>query len=324
MNAVKPVRSGHLANLVEDAIDAAGLTAPAWSAGAVGIAAWLFGHKTLRPVAIGLGLVSAVGAAITVIPRWPNAKRITTPPDTTPPDTTPPETASPEPAPPKTLRLVAANVWVNNPNRAAVADDLLSLNADVLVISELTSDLHARLIKHFPHSMTVELDTPGTDFAHGVYARYPLGHAAHEPGIAGQAIVTRVEGPEPFWLFALHLPRPVIFGPVRWGCARPKGLRKAVDAVVSLAATKNEPVVITGDLNLSDRTPGYRALARTYRDAMRNGWAGSTFGNSLFWKATLLRIDHLFVSPSWSVTSQRRVEITGSDHLGLVADLTPT
>jgi endonuclease/exonuclease/phosphatase (EEP) superfamily protein YafD len=299
------------ADFVDDALDAAGLTAPAWSVGVFALAVGAWTLRPLRPLAVGLGTVGAVGAAVTVIPRRPirgiNTSR-----------TAP---AAAESAP---LRIAAANVWIDNRNPAAAIDEVLALNADVLVVSELNTAMHEHLVQQFPYAMAIELDAPGTNFAHGVYARYPLAHARHAQEIPGQAIVARVEAPEPFWLFALHLPRPKIFGPLGWGLIRPQGLRGAVDQVLALAEAKNEPVVIAGDLNLSDRTPGYRALVRSHRDVMRQGWARTTYGEHLMWKATMLRIDHLFVSRSWSATNQRRVTITGSDHQAIIADLLPS
>ncbi len=296
-------------DFVDDALDAAGLTAPAWSVGALGLAAGVWTFRPLRPVAIGLGMVAAAGAAVTVAPRRPQHGTQTADVDGS--------------APPATIRVAAANVWVDNQSPDSVIGDLLALDADVLVVSELTSDLHHLLVRHFPHAMAIELDAPETNFAHGVYSRYPLPGARHAQEIAGQAIVARVASPEPFWLYALHLPRPVMFGPLGWGLIRPEGLRNAVDDVLALAARNDGAVIITGDLNLSDRTPGYRALARRHRDAMRAGWARTTYGEHLIWKATLLRIDHLFVSRHWSVANARRVNITGSDHQAIVADVGP-
>ncbi|MEP7059660.1 MAG: endonuclease/exonuclease/phosphatase family protein, partial [Actinomycetota bacterium] len=72
------------------------------------------------------------------------------------------------------------------------------------------------------------------------------------------------------------------------------------------------PVVIAGDLNLSDRTHGYRILLSDFRDAMRAGaWAGDTFEQGI-WRYALLRIDHLFVSRSWCAKDPSRFTVTGS------------
>jgi len=90
-----------------------------------------------------------------------------------------------------------------------------------------------------------------------------------------------------------------------------------------------DPTVLLGDFNATSRYAAYRALARRLRDVQRAdvglkrpGRVVRTFPSRL----PILRIDHVFVSPSIEVagvfapdTALARV---ASDHLPLVVDLT--
>lgn len=83
------------------------------------------------------------------------------------------------------------------------------------------------------------------------------------------------------------------------------------------------PVVIAGDLNLSDRTHGYRILSSDFRDGMRAGaWAGDTYVRGV-WQYALLRIDHLFISRTWCAADPSRFDVPGSDHKGIRATVGP-
>jgi endonuclease/exonuclease/phosphatase family metal-dependent hydrolase len=86
-----------------------------------------------------------------------------------------------------------------------------------------------------------------------------------------------------------------------------------------------EPVIVCGDLNTGPRSPVYRRLARILQDvqtSLRPSRTWPTFSS----RRPLFRLDHIFVSPHFSV---RAVNVprhepfpTVSDHLPLVAELT--
>jgi endonuclease/exonuclease/phosphatase family metal-dependent hydrolase len=73
------------------------------------------------------------------------------------------------------------------------------------------------------------------------------------------------------------------------------------------------PVVVAGDLNVSDRTSTYAHLVAHRRDAMRAGWAGSTFRPFPF-ELLALRIDHVIVDRTWCAAHPHRFHPHGSDH----------
>jgi len=87
-------------------------------------------------------------------------------------------------------------------------------------------------------------------------------------------------------------------------------------------ALKRRPLVVCGDFNSSPLSGVYRELGRELRDVQRaNSRCKATWPASLpFW-----RIDHIFVSPSFSVLRSdvllQGLSRTASDHLPLLADL---
>ncbi|MCU1501180.1 MAG: hypothetical protein JWM12_534, partial [Ilumatobacteraceae bacterium] len=101
------------------------------------------------------------------------------------------------------------------------------------------------------------------------------------------------------------------------------GARRAVFALDHAADADgaNGPVVIAGDLNLSDRTSGYRRLAAGRLDASRTGWADATFHGSTTWSLMLLRIDHIFVPSRWCAARASSFHLRGSDHDGVQASI---
>jgi endonuclease/exonuclease/phosphatase family metal-dependent hydrolase len=87
-------------------------------------------------------------------------------------------------------------------------------------------------------------------------------------------------------------------------------------------ALKRHPLVVCGDFNSSPLSGIYRKLGRELRDVQRCGpRCSATWPAGMpFW-----RIDHIFVSPSFSVlrteVPMRGLSRTASDHLPLLADL---
>ena len=94
-----------------------------------------------------------------------------------------------------------------------------------------------------------------------------------------------------------------------------------------MAATEAEdlPVVIAGDLNIVDRGSSYDALTGAMTDAMRESrWATPTRARTLTHTLLLLRIDHVFVSPSLCAASTPRVlDVLYTDHSPLLVDVGP-
>jgi hypothetical protein len=98
--------------------------------------------------------------------------------------------------------------------------------------------------------------------------------------------------------------------------------RRLIRELADLAAAERLPTVVAGDLNLVDRSSGYRLLDDRMRDAVRTSWAGPTSLKGKF-LPLLARIDHIFVSEEWCADGGGRFDIAGSDHRGVVATIGP-
>jgi endonuclease/exonuclease/phosphatase (EEP) superfamily protein YafD len=219
-----------------------------------------------------------------------------------------------EPAVPITIAF--ANVYDQNHDPQAAAEDLLDTGADVVVAAEATEEFRDAI---------EEVDTEHRyQFDDGqllVHAHWPIEFLEAPPVVPeGRAILVRLLQPQvsPISLLVLHAPNP---SSATTFAQQTRQVEKIDAAAEDLQA--EGPVIIVGDLNLSDRTSGYRELATTFRDVMRAGsWAHNTYPGGI-WRLALLRIDHIFVGRDWCATAPDVFNVTGSDHRGIEAVIGP-
>ena len=213
------------------------------------------------------------------------------------------------PPPDRAIRVVAANVWDENQTPEAVPESLLGRRADVVVAVEMPDDA-------FYEAMTTEAAARGLDATweqnrQAVWSRFPL-QALDELGLP-EARVMRVgvDVPDaPFVLYVVHGLNPFRETSFEDQLAFTDALLAAVDS-------ERRPVVVAGDLNTSDRVISYRELDGALTDAMRAGAPGVTTYLRGWWPALMLRIDHVFVTPTWCAADPRTFVPAGSDHLGV-------
>jgi endonuclease/exonuclease/phosphatase (EEP) superfamily protein YafD len=100
---------------------------------------------------------------------------------------------------------------------------------------------------------------------------------------------------------------------------RPPARQALLESLGDWLATLENPVILAGDLNSTDRGVGYRTLLgrADLIDAMRVTWASTT---STKWWPLLLRIDHVLVR-GICPSSARNTALEGSDHRSVVAEL---
>jgi Endonuclease/Exonuclease/phosphatase family len=144
-----------------------------------------------------------------------------------------------------------------------------------------------------------------------VLSRFPLQELPLPKGIAKTtAIRVRIGRPDgPF----------VVYG-VSSGAAP---IEAALDAPVDVdrlrqAITEEQlPVVVLGDLGITDRSTQYRDLIEVMRDALRAGRSAQSTLISPVWTPLLLRVDQILTVPTWCGRGGARFEVPGSDHAGL-------
>jgi endonuclease/exonuclease/phosphatase (EEP) superfamily protein YafD len=277
--------------------DVVGLAMPAVAAGSVLVVVVLL---LVRPGwCAAPATVLVVGAYVVLGPRW----------------------AQHTSAPVGPVRLAAVNLQFDTVDAAGGVRDAVAVGADVLVVSELTPATDDLLRTQFPYRVVTDDLLRDDRFGEGVYARIPLTKLDAPAGVVDQFLRVAVAGPTPFVLYAAHLYRPTFQRPAPAAMIGFPGQRSQVFALDRAADLEGGPVVIAGDLNLSDRTSGYRRLATHRIDATRTGWAGSTFHGSFLWSLLLLRIDHVFVPDDWCARSASTFHLSGSDHDGVVTSI---
>lgn len=222
-------------------------------------------------------------------------------------------------APSEPIRLVAANTLGTNMRAGAVAADILAADPDIVVASERTDAVFSQLQPGFEHiaRATAEADID-------VYSRFPLDQWSPPTAELGDyGLRARVRAPTgDFVLYAMHLPRPGLTARAGYQ-ATLAGQRALVADLRRAIEAEQLPVVVAGDLNLNDRSWGYRRLdGAGLSDAMRSGLAGPTSGKP-WWKPLLLRLDHLLVDDDWCVDDAYRIDLAGSDHRAVTAAIGP-
>ena len=217
--------------------------------------------------------------------------------------------------PAQAFRVLTFNTWFRNDRMEKTVAFLLSSNADVVILQEVTAtnvDSLARMLSSYPHRTF----TPGARHGLAIFSRWPL-RAEH---LEVEPRMTRIARVEVDWqgtsltIFAAHLNWPL--GP-RTANAR----KRELQTLAANVRTESKPVIVAGDFNL---TPWSRHFDQFIADS---GVADCAIGQGLLatWPSQVLpariRIDHCFVSAHWHV---HRVEVgprLGSDHLPVIVDL---
>jgi len=221
------------------------------------------------------------------------------------------------------LRILTANLRHRFADAAAFGEMLDRVDPDVVAVQELALPAAREIESRFEHHrLTCSPDRNGI----GLAARRPA--ELRDVDLGGSAAVAAELAPSswpapasPLLVVTLHLANPVAWPPWRMVAA----LRRQVEALRAEVEHRDR-VAVVGDFNATPRWPAYRQIAGFLDDGVL-GWArrsGSvpprTWG-PLRAGPKLLRIDHILVR-GVRVVDCRRVLLPGSDHAGLLADLT--
>ncbi|MCW2791569.1 MAG: hypothetical protein JWO76_667 [Nocardioides sp.] len=238
------------------------------------------------------------------------------------------------------LAWFSARVSGDNPPPAAGADPLTVMTAnlyggradgielvrvasdedvDLLVVEEITETELARMEQAgldalFPHRIGDA--GPAFDVSHTmVFSREPLGRAERVNTAHESWLVTRGD----LTLLAVHPFAPS--DPEQW---------RADHAAVLAAAKASDPDLVVGDFNATlDHAP-MRALAdhgwRSVAELANEGWQPTWPSNGLIERfglplPSLVQIDHVLVGPRLAALSTHTVDIPGTDHRAVVAEV---
>jgi endonuclease/exonuclease/phosphatase (EEP) superfamily protein YafD len=217
------------------------------------------------------------------------------------------------------VTVVVANALADNPTKAEAAADIAAIDADIVVVPEDSRRVHAALLTKYRYGYQY----PFASSWLGVYSRLPVTQRDGDIPVFDPSRYLRLEvgGPTPFVLWALHLPRPWLTAKDSYQM-RPGGHARVLSRFIAAIDAETEPVVVAGDLNLTDRGRGYRKITANLDDAMR-GIRGARTEIKRLYRPLLLDIDHILEPPSWCADSAKRFRISGSDHRGITARVGP-
>lgn len=214
------------------------------------------------------------------------------------------------------LRLVSANLLYENRDVERTLQGLAALEADVLVLCEVTPDMRRhlrRLETTHPHA----LDTCAPDSLYGILilSRFPL--TQRSSGIGEEPTPRHLAadlgiGADTISLVAIHPTNPLRF-------SRAHRIPAEFDAVAELCRTAQGDLILTGDCNAAGWSSYLRSLeanASVANDGkMRPSWP--------VWLPPLVRLplDHVWVRGRVALLQADLGPKFGSDHLPLVAEL---
>jgi endonuclease/exonuclease/phosphatase (EEP) superfamily protein YafD len=214
------------------------------------------------------------------------------------------------------FRLISFNTWYRNRDHTRVREYLERMNADVVVLQEITPQQVEALKESLPQYSYTYSDAAKPHGA-AVMSRWPIVSATpleltHDGARAAEVRVQWREAE--ISVIGVHLHWPL--GP---NASRMRNME--LGALVRRAHEIDGPLLISGDFNI---TPWSSHLRRFAREA---GLADCARGHGLAttWPAQFpplqIRIDHCFASPQWRVVSVSSGPELGSDHRPMVAEL---
>ncbi|HSF85628.1 MAG TPA: endonuclease/exonuclease/phosphatase family protein [Acidimicrobiia bacterium] len=216
------------------------------------------------------------------------------------------------------LRIMTANLWGPQVDPIGLRDVLAAVDPDVLAVQELDPPAADVIAGCYLHA---RLDPVGQTMGSGIAARRPAVfsriHLRYRSGWSAMLEPSSWPGlTEPLEVVSMHMANPAA-----WPWWRSVGHRRYQLAGL-LTHCDATPVrrVIVGDFNASPAWPLYRQLRQRFSDGA--AVADTTAGTWRFQARTppLLRIDHAF-GDGVDFVSTEPVEVPGSDHLGLVVDV---
>jgi len=159
----------------------------------------------------------------------------------------------------------------------------------------------------------------------GVYSNFPLTRMSDplpgeiQGGLPGIRVQMSTEQGDVV-VYALHVPRAGRGGGVYEVTISEQSAM--IDAISNAISEETLPVVVVGDLNITDRNESYRKLTNSLTDGMRQGrWAGPTQVKDVLKTFLLLRSDHLLVSDRLCVARAATERLVFSDDKLIAADV---
>lgn len=211
------------------------------------------------------------------------------------------------------MRIMTANLWNIHVSAAALAEVLDEHQPDVVAFQELDQAAAEVAQQRFPHGLSMSGGVEGC----ALLSREPIDVTRTDIPFRPLLSAPLVIGARTVTIGAVHLANPVAVNDLPHRRGQVRALVEAIKGT--------EPMVLVGDFNSSPMWPAYRLLTRHLRDGVKD-WAALTGERpARTWNygagtPKLLRIDHIMVR-GVEVAGVKAIDIAGSDHRALVADL---
>jgi endonuclease/exonuclease/phosphatase (EEP) superfamily protein YafD len=254
-----------------------------------------------RPIAIGLGLLAIWQGWGLGLCSWPNP-------------------VPPDPRSSDRLRILMANVLVDNPEREGLIRLAREERPDVLGLIEVSRDWIAGLESirsEFPHRFEYPSDDDGQGMA--LWLRQaPISVERFAPLTPGgnpalHAVIDFAGKRRDFWL--IHFVSPL---------QRPDELPLGGEfvALADLVRRQGGSTLVVGDFNSTDGSPSFgRFLGASRLRDSRLGFGRQ--GSWPTWSPYRIGIDHAFLSADLAVVGRRLGPKIGSDHLPMILEVAP-
>jgi endonuclease/exonuclease/phosphatase family metal-dependent hydrolase len=220
------------------------------------------------------------------------------------------------------LRVATVSLRMGEVDAEPVLDLVRRYDVDVLTVAELTPAAHERLCaagleKLLPDAHVIPARPGAVESASGaVWSRWPVHQRTAVPGVFEQPTVSlATDGGPDVEVTAVHTCPPA---------RSPGDVRRWESDLAALPPPAPDVLrVLAGDFNATPDHAALRAvLARGYRDAADDAGRGRAWT----WRPLRLRfprltLDHVLVDPRVGVASVEFVDVEGSDHRAVVAEL---
>jgi endonuclease/exonuclease/phosphatase (EEP) superfamily protein YafD len=217
------------------------------------------------------------------------------------------------------IRVVTANLLMENDSLALLAGELEGFDADVYFLQELSARWDDEFERRgfwlrYPYNRRITGENP---FGCAIASRLPLRDLevfsmAELPAVRGRLVL----GGREIEIVSLHLMAPI-------DAEQGIGHRLGADRLLQrLKRTRGKSFILAGDFNATSDS----FVATEMREFADDGWElagrgfGATWPNGVF-LAPPIRIDHVYVSRDLTVTRIATGTGAGSDHKPLVAEI---
>jgi endonuclease/exonuclease/phosphatase (EEP) superfamily protein YafD len=211
------------------------------------------------------------------------------------------------------MRIMTANLWNIHVSVDSFVEALETHQPDLVAVQELDYVAAEALAELYPHGLVRPGGVPGC----ALVSREPLTVTVTELPFRPLLTAPVSVGDHSIIVGAIHLANPVAMHDVKYRRHQVRALLENIQG--------DHPMVLVGDYNSSPAWPAYRMIREHLRDGVKD-WAIRTSNRTArTWSYTagmpkLLRIDHIMVR-GVELTGVQVINIAGSDHRALVADL---